>query len=82
MIDRRAFPRRLGFGTISAAAAVCTFDVDKLLWVPGEKTIVLPALERYGGRNTLITPTWIIREGAAVYQEAMAVIPSAYFITR
>ena len=42
MIDRRAFLRRLGFGTVSAAAAVCTFDVDKLLWVPGQKTISLP----------------------------------------
>jgi|SRR5881394_438682 len=42
MIDRRAFLRRLGFGTVSAAAAALTFDVEKLLWRPGEKTIVLP----------------------------------------
>lgn len=44
MMDRRTFLRRLGFGTVSAAAASCVFDVEKLLWVPGEKTIVLPAL--------------------------------------
>ena len=43
MIDRRTFLRRLGFGTISAAAAALTFDVEKLLWVPGEKTILLPS---------------------------------------
>ena len=42
MIDRRAFLRRLGFGTVSAAAAVCTFDVEKLLWVPREM-IAVPA---------------------------------------
>ncbi len=42
MIDRRAFLRSLGVGTVSAAAAVCAFDVEKLLWVPGEKTLWLP----------------------------------------
>jgi hypothetical protein len=39
-MDRRTFLARLGFGTVSAAAAALTFDVDKLLWVPGEKTMV------------------------------------------
>lgn len=39
-IDRRTFLRRLGFGTVSAAAAACVFDVEKLLWIPGEKTII------------------------------------------
>ena len=42
MIDRRAFLRALGFGTVSAAAAELTFDVENLLWAPGEKTILLP----------------------------------------
>ena len=43
MIDRRTFLRRLGFGTIAAAAASITaFDVERLLWLPGEKTILLP----------------------------------------
>jgi len=43
-LDRRAFLRQLGFGTVSAAAAVCTFDLEKLLWMPGERTILLPSL--------------------------------------
>ncbi len=44
MIDRRAFLRRLGFGTIAAAAAATgAIDIERLLWMPGEKTIVLPA---------------------------------------
>jgi hypothetical protein len=50
-IDRRAFLRRLGFGTVSAAAAaIGVFDVERLLWVPGEKTIVLlpPVRELHG----------------------------------
>lgn len=43
MIDRRAFLRRLGFGTVAAAAAATgVLDVDKLLWTPGKKTIFLP----------------------------------------
>ncbi len=42
MIDRRAFLQRLGVGTISAAAAICTFAVERLLWVRGEKTLRLP----------------------------------------
>lgn len=41
MIDRRAFLRRLGFGTV-AAAATGVLDLEKLLWVPGEKTIFVP----------------------------------------
>lgn len=43
MIDRRAFLRRLGFGTVAAAAAaIGVFDVEKLLWLPNEKTIFIP----------------------------------------
>ncbi len=43
MLDRRTFLRRLGFGTVAAAAAATgALDVERLLWVPGEKTIFLP----------------------------------------
>lgn len=43
MIDRRAFLHRLGFGTVAAAAAATgVFDVEKILWVPGEKRIFIP----------------------------------------
>ena len=41
-MNRRDFLTRLGFGTIGAAAAALTFDVEKLLWVAGEKTIFIP----------------------------------------
>ena len=44
-MDRRAFLRHLGFGTVSAAAAALTWDIERLLWVPGEKTILLPAVQ-------------------------------------
>lgn len=44
MLDRRAFLRRLGFGTVAAAAAANgVLDVERLLWAPGERTIILPA---------------------------------------
>jgi hypothetical protein len=43
-MDRRAFLRALGFGTVAAAAAATSvFDLERLLWVPGEKTIFLPS---------------------------------------
>ncbi len=42
-LARRAFLRQLGFGTLSAAAAALTWDVERLLWVPGERTILLPS---------------------------------------
>ncbi len=45
-LDRRTFLRRLGFGTVAAAAAATSvYDLERLLWVPGEKTIVLPAVQ-------------------------------------
>jgi hypothetical protein len=78
MLDRRTFLRRLGFGTMSAAAAVCTFDIEKLLWVPGEKTIILP-IERCvrDGGNTFITPEWLTRETAALWKKNISL--AAYF---
>jgi hypothetical protein len=45
-MNRRLFLSRLGVGTVSAAAAVCAFDVERLLWVPGVRRIFLPAVPR------------------------------------
>jgi hypothetical protein len=72
-MNRRDFLARLGFGTVSAAAAALTFDVEKLLWVPGEKTIVLPPL-LYGCNNTFITPTWVTREVAREFKNSLRLI--------
>lgn len=41
-MDRRQFLRRLSSGLLATAAAH-TLDLDKLLWVPGEKTYFLPS---------------------------------------
>jgi hypothetical protein len=42
-VNRRAFLQRLGFGTVAAAAtATGAIDIERLLWVPGEKTIFIP----------------------------------------
>ena len=38
MLNRRGFLALLGLGT----AGALTLDLDKLLWVPGKKTIFLP----------------------------------------
>lgn len=61
-MNRRDFLRVLGFGTVAAAAASCAFDVERLLWVPGERTIFLPPV-----RNTFITPTWVSKEVARMF---------------
>lgn len=58
-MNRRHFLARLGFGTVSAAAAISTFDIERLLWVPGEKTIVLPAVTRLVDRQTGISIRFI-----------------------
>ncbi len=65
-MDRRTFLRQLGFGTVSAAAAALTWDVERLLWVPGEKTIFLP-------RHIRIRPSdeQLIREAAKRLADAI-----------
>ena len=46
-MKRRAFLSSLGFGTVAAAAAAIGWvDVERLLWMPGERTIVLPPVRR------------------------------------
>jgi hypothetical protein len=56
-LSRRGF-----FGTLTAAVAGFALDPERLLWVPGQKTIFLPALTIYRGRNTFITPDWVTRD--------------------
>lgn len=44
MMNRRRFLAWLG-GTAAGVAAASTLDLDKLLWVPGEKTIFIPSVK-------------------------------------
>jgi len=44
MIDRRGFLRLFG-----AAAATAVLDPERLLWVPGQKTIFLPSIVPHDG---------------------------------
>ncbi len=68
-MDRRAFLRRLGFGTIAAAAASSVFDIERLLWVPGEKTIFLPPLlENY----TFLTSEIVTREALKIFENSLS----------
>jgi hypothetical protein len=50
-MNRRSFLRTLGL-----AAAGLTLDPERLLWVPGQKTIFLPSA------HTIVTPEWVTRE--------------------
>jgi len=40
-VNRRNFLR-----LVASGLAASTLDIDKLLWIPGEKTIFLPSLHR------------------------------------
>jgi len=59
-MDRRSFLRALGFGTIAAAAAATSvLDIERMLWVPGERMLFIPPVG-----NT----DWAFREGMRVLQ--------------
>lgn len=58
-MNRRAFLRALGFG-VSGLVANVTFDLDRLLWVPGQKTIFIPS------SITLVSPDWVTREAVKI----------------
>lgn len=66
-MDRRAFLRTALIG-LSAAGVV---DVDKLLWMPGEKTILIPDLieiEAVCG-NRLVSADWVAREALRILEK-------------
>jgi hypothetical protein len=70
MIDRRTFLRRLGFGTVAAAAAATSvYDLERLLWVPGEKTIVIPPPAAF--TNGFHSIEWIAREALRVLKQQL-----------
>jgi hypothetical protein len=52
-MNRRNFLTALGLGT-----AGLLLDPERLLWVPGQKTIFLPPVERF----SIVTPEWVMRE--------------------
>jgi len=53
-VNRRGF-----LGTLAAALTGAVLDPERLLWVPGQRTIFLPPVVHF---NTLITPEWVMRE--------------------
>ena len=62
-MERRSFLRALGLGLVGAVAGA-EFDIERALWVPGQKVIVdlgtAPPMP--GSFNTLVTPEWVIHE--------------------
>lgn len=65
-LSRRGFLKLLGSGVLGAAA-LATLDVDKLLWVPGERTIFLPALEPV--TMSVETMDWLTRRAMQLLKE-------------
>lgn len=57
MIDRRRFIRLLAAGMVAS-----TVDVDKLLWLPGQKTIFVPAQKLVGVTITDVATVGLSQE--------------------
>jgi len=58
-MNRRNFLAALGFGTVAAAAAANhVLDIERLLWIPGEKTIFIP--------NEIDEDAWLWREALQI----------------
>ena len=56
MIDRRAFLR-----VLAAVSAGAVLDPERLLWVPGAKTMFMPPLAVINrGNSTRLAPTWTL----------------------
>lgn len=70
-MNRRSFLRWLG-GTAAGIAIATTLDIEKLLWVPGEKVIFVPPLVTSG--NVFLTSELITREAMRVLTNNLAMV--------
>ena len=61
-MNRRGFLQTLAAG-LAGTVAAHTLDLERLLWVPGEKSIFIPSGEIFSG-NQFVTPAWVTREVA------------------
>jgi hypothetical protein len=72
-MDRRRFLQLLGLG-----GAAVVFDPERLLWVPGQQTIIdLGAGVRelpYFAGNALLTPEWVTQEALRVLRMKLELI--------
>ena len=62
-MNRRAF-----LGTLLAAAPVLALDPERLLWVPGQKTIFIPEAV---GVHRFVTPEWVARESLLLLRNTL-----------
>lgn len=64
-MDRRNFLRR-AFAGLAGTAALATLDVDRLLWLPSDRTIFLPT------HPVEIDTVWITREVQGILERNLA----------
>lgn len=64
-MNRRKFLAYLS-GTAAGAALAPMLDLDRLLWVPGAKTIFIP--EPFTCGNTFIAPDWVVQETLRMFK--------------
>lgn len=70
-MNRRGFLQSL----IGAAVAIQQLDIEKLLWVPGEKTIFIPPpkIQQYVFIRTLLPPVRWRKLNEGVYPVRMSI---------
>lgn len=77
MITRRGF-----LGALAAAATGLVLDPERLLWLPGQKTIFLPPIETFQPTgNVFVTPDWITKETLRLFKnqlQVMSLVNRAY----
>lgn len=66
MLNRRAFLQ-----IVSASAAAVAFDPERLLWVPGSKTIFLPPEKTIAIATTLPPYHWFTAETMALMSKEL-----------
>jgi hypothetical protein len=67
VLNRRAFLQLLGAGTVAAVA----FDPERLLWVPGAKTIFLPPEKSIVVASTMPAYHWFTDEAMALMSKEL-----------
>lgn len=72
MIDRRAFLR-----VLAAVSAGAVLDPERLLWVPGAKTMFMPPLAVISRGNTLIPFDVFVADFVRVWDRNLSTLRAA-----
>jgi hypothetical protein len=68
-VNRRDFLRALIAAAPALASASAVLDLDRMLWVPGEKTIFLPPVVSIESKcNQFLAPDWVAQQAFLLFR--------------